>query len=186
VNSENVHEANSTGGLRYDFVRTLDPRLLDDDEPLYFEIAATRACKRLESISFLNAIEYLVRRPNGRAGSRRYSRQQHSLSIARLAGRYCQLEGMDFRSRRLARAAGLLHDIGHAPLSHSLEPVFKERFGIDHYRATAIIIEVEVADGSVGSTLTRFGVDADELLSLIEGKHGPFQGVSADPPINIQ
>jgi uncharacterized protein len=154
---------------------------LDADEALFFEIAATRAFKRLNGISFLGAIDYLIPRPNGKAGSRRYSRQQHSVGVARLAVHYCNLLGMDFKARRLAYAAGLLHDIGHAPLSHSLEPVFREEFGVDHHRATALIITGCAIDGEVAATLKRFGIDQDELLSLLDGKHDPFQGFFSGP-----
>jgi HD superfamily phosphohydrolase len=41
----------------------------------------------------------------------------------------------------------LLHDIGHLPISHSLEPVFLSVFGIDHHHASEDIFFGRVAIG---------------------------------------
>ena len=47
---------------------------------------------------------------------------------------------LSFVERRLVTAAALLHDIGDAPLSHSLEPVFLKFFGMEHHTATRDIV----------------------------------------------
>ncbi|MYF04436.1 MAG: HD domain-containing protein, partial [Holophagales bacterium] len=69
-----------------------------------------------------------------------HSRFGHALGTMHLAGRvYDTLAGAEgtpleagpsARSRRLVRAAALLHDLGHAPFSHWAEDLFED--GIDH------------------------------------------------------
>ena len=73
-----------------------------------------------------------------------HSRFSHVLGAMHLAGRaYDALAakaggaleaGAPSRSRRRVRAAALLHDLGHAPFSHSAEELFEG--GIDHERMT--------------------------------------------------
>jgi uncharacterized protein len=73
-----------------------------------------------------------------------HSRFSHVMGAMHLAGRvYDALcskgEGLlpggpNSRERRLVRAAALLHDIGHAPFSHSAEELFEG--GIDHEEMT--------------------------------------------------
>lgn len=77
-----------------------------------------------------------------------HSRFAHVLGAMELAGR--MYDAMAAKSnglletsrrslgRRLVRAAALLHDIGHAPFSHSAEDLFEER--IDHEEMTRRLI----------------------------------------------
>ena len=78
--------------------------------------------------------------------------------------------------------AALLHDIGHPPLSHSAESVFKEKFGIDHHTATEDIICGRVPLGrDVIATLRRHGVDVDELVAVVSGETTRFDGFFHGP-----
>ncbi len=170
----------------YDFKAPLRPEATDAQDPLVGALIETRAFRRLRSIRFLGGIDYLrVPAPNGRLGSRRYTRHQHSLGVARLALLYCDIAEVGGAERRLIGLAALLHDIGHAPLSHSLEPVFTQMFGLDHHRATAAIIRGEVPLGhEVHAKLRAGGIDVERLLALIDGQdssHGGF----FDGPINF-
>jgi putative nucleotidyltransferase with HDIG domain len=124
----------------YKFSAPVDLRTFDE-EPLFLELILTEAFQRLGSVRFLGGIDYLfVRNPNGAPGNTRYTRLQHSLGVARLALEYSSIFGLSAADRQLIVAAALLHDIGHAPLSHSIEPVFRECFAIDHHDATKDII----------------------------------------------
>ena len=105
-----------------DFV---DYELLADltSAPLYNEIMDTKVFKRLQDISFLGAIDYTSR------NKKRHNRYNHSISVGTLALYYATLMQLsDYESRHLVLAA-LLHDIGHGPLSHSMEPAFQKDMG---------------------------------------------------------
>lgn len=138
------------------------------------DLIATASFNRLKDIRFLGGIDYLiVRNPNGIRG--RYTRRQHSLGVARLALRYAALRALDALGRDLVTVAALLHDIGHAPLSHSLEPVFSERFGIDHHAATADIVAGRSPLGSeVYDVLRLHSIDVERVLALMAGQDQSF------------
>jgi HD superfamily phosphohydrolase len=53
--------------------------------------------------------------------------------------------GAGSRERRLARAAALLHDVGHAPFSHSAEELFEG--GIDHEEMTRRLLALPEIEG---------------------------------------
>jgi HD superfamily phosphohydrolase len=153
------------------------------EDPLFSALVGSAAFRRLNEIRFLGGIDYLiVRSPNGAPNNVRYTRYQHSLGVARLAlvyGRVCEISSTD---RRIILAAALLHDVGHAPLSHSLEPAFLELFGIDHHQATRDIVRGHAPIGrELYKLLREHQVDVDHLTSIIEGEDDGFHGFFAGP-----
>ena len=142
------------------------------DDQLFAELVSTSAFQRLKSIRFLGGIDYcLIRSPNGIKGNIRYTRYQHSLGVVRLAVGYSEMQALSFSDHRLVYVAALLHDIGHAPLSHSLEPVFAEVFGLEHHRATENVISGREPIGrDIYSILRRHGVDVERVIAIIAGK----------------
>ncbi len=80
-----------------------------------------------------------------------HSRFSHALGTMHLAGRVydalaAKSDGLlpaaqDTRERRLLRVAALLHDVGHAPYSHTSEDLFEEP--IDHEEMTCRLIDTE-------------------------------------------
>jgi HD superfamily phosphohydrolase len=153
------------------------------EDPFFVELMRTEAFQRLGSVRFLGGIDYLlVRNPNGAPGNTRYTRLQHSLGVARLAFEYSSNLDLSLIDRRLIVAAALLHDIGHAPLSHSIEPVFRECFGIDHHGATRDIILGHVPIGrAVYKLLRSHSINVDRLTSLIAGKDSGFDSFFSGP-----
>jgi putative nucleotidyltransferase with HDIG domain len=154
-----------------------------EEDRLFSELIQADAFQRLAAVRFLGGIDYLlVRSPNGAQGNTRYTRLQHSLGVARLALGYSSILQLPSADRRLIVAAALLHDIGHAPLSHSIEPVFRECFAIDHHDATRDIIFGHVTIGrSVYKTLRNHSVDIDRLALLISGKDPSFHAFFSGP-----
>ncbi len=167
----------------YDFSEPLDLCAAAGGDSFFLELDATRAFQRLKSIRFLGGIDYvLVRSPNGANGNVRYTRYQHSLGVASLALFYCDAMALSFTDRRLVCAAALLHDIGHAPLSHSLEPVFEEVFGLAHHQASEDIITGRVPLGvEVYNTLRSNKIDIERLIAILAGQESGYHGFFSGP-----
>ena len=157
-----------------------------NSDPLFLELVSAAAFKRLADIRFLGGIDYfLVRYPNGVPGNRRYTRLQHSLGVAMLAKFYADVKGLSEKEGRLAWAAALLHDVGHAPLSHTLEGVFKRSFGIDHHIAGADILLGRSPYGrEITDILLSYGLDPEEVLAIASGEQDRFDGFF-NGPINF-
>jgi HD superfamily phosphohydrolase len=156
-------------------------------DPLLSALIETRAFRRLRDIRFLGAIDYLlVPAPNGARGNMRHTRYEHSLRVAALSNIYGVLAELSATDRRLITVAALLHDIGHAPLSHSLEPAFITFFGIDHHKAARDIIVGHAPLGEVIYKLLKHNkVDIERLIALIEGKEGSSLSTFFSGPINF-
>lgn len=167
----------------FDFSAPVDVARFMHEDALFVEIIQTGAFQRLNEVRFLGGIDYLiVRSPNGVPGNIRYTRWQHSLGVARLALMYSRACQISTEDTRYLVAAALFHDIGHAPLSHSLEPVFKEQFGLDHHMATRDIIEGRVPIGkTVYKALRQHQIDIDRLVSIISGEEHGFHDLFAGP-----
>lgn len=172
-----------TGRVTHGFRERADTPSVPGNEPLLHDLIGTPAFQRLKGIHFLGAIDYrLIPNPNGKQGATRYSRYEHSVGVMRLAHLYATSTEIQPDRRRLICAAALLHDVGHPPLSHSIEPVFKEKLGIDHHRATKDIIRGRVPLGrEVLSVLRRHAVDVEELISVVSGDSSCFDGFFCGP-----
>ena len=158
----------------------------DFSDPFLSELAMSTPVQRLKGIGFLGAIDY-VKSPNGlQSYRRRHSRFEHSVGVAELALLYTQLCDVSWEETRILAAAGLLHDIGHGPLSHTLEPVFHDVFGLSHYQSGVDILYGRSPLGNEISTImSNYQVDLDEVTAMIAGEHaGPLAYLFAGP-INL-
>ncbi len=113
-------------------------------------------------------------------------RLSHALGVSHLAGFIGEhvLEGTDKTGEemagviRLLQSAGMLHDIGHTPWSHTLEPLYIEIYGKDHMDLVADIItgatRLDIqGTGSIPGILERHGVDPQAVADLVCSR---FQG----------
>ena len=175
-----------TASVTHAFREPTDIFAATGNEPVLLELISTNAFQRLKGIRFLGAIDYCrIPRPNGKLGATRFSRYEHSLGVMQLAVQYCSTREVSPSQRRLICTAALLHDIGHPPLSHSIEPLFKEAIELDHHKASEEIICGRVFLGEeVLFILKHHGVDIEMLLALISGKLKDFDGFF-DGPINF-
>ena len=48
--------------------------------------------------------------------------------------------GLDDYEKSMVQVAGMLHDVGHGPYSHTLEHILHEEGGMDHMSVTEGII----------------------------------------------
>jgi HD superfamily phosphohydrolase len=142
-------------------------------------LIASRAMQRLRFIHQLG-LTFLV------FPGAEHSRFSHALGAMHLAGRLydalsAKSDGVltpaaNARQRRLVRVAALLHDIGHAPFSHSSEELFAD--GIDHevmgrkLIATAEIAEIFAAHGD--------GIEPEEVIRLLAGGADPAERLLAE------
>lgn len=133
-------------------------------DPLEHALINSRPLQRLRSIHQLG-FAYLV------FPGAEHSRFSHVLGAMHLAGRvYDALSekasdvldiGPHARARRLVRVAALVHDIGHAPFSHSAEELFEE--AIDHEEMTRRMLasaEIEAVFEQHGDGITLSDVSA--------------------------
>lgn len=83
--------------------------------------------KRLQGIKQLSLVNWVF------PGSE-HTRFIHSLGVMHIADRMALALSLSTRERKIARLAGLLHDIGHYPLSHVCEFPYKKK--MEHYSET--------------------------------------------------
>jgi len=172
-----------------DWVACMTPAIASYRDPIHGFIHADeleqalincRPLQRLRSIHQLG-FTYLV------YPGAEHSRFSHVLGAMELAGKvYDTLAAKQpsileddrrSRERRLVRAAALLHDIGHAPFSHSAEDLFEQH--IDHEAMTTRLLRLEEIEhifdrhgnglhaAEVGELLDSPGTPQKRLLSQI-------------------
>ena len=138
----------------------------------------TRPLQRLRSIRQLGMMFFVF--PGAE-----HSRFSHALGAMELAGRLydalaAKSDGLldtdrRARERRLVRAAGLLHDVGHAPFSHSAEDQFEG--GIDHEEMTRRLLDLD----EVRQAFARHGdgLRPDDVVRLLKKGEGPGERLLA-------
>lgn len=95
-----------------------------------------------------------------------HTRFEHSLGTMHLAGVMCRQLGVSGQDRLLVVTAALLHDIGHGPFSHSIEPVMEELTGRSHHQIGDLL-----DSDALAPLLEKTGVDRKELGDVLSGKH---------------
>lgn len=147
---------------------------------LYAKIIESNSFTRLKDIHFLGAIDYLY------TNKKKHTRYEHTLSVATLALRYAQITKLKLKDEQYLVCAALLHDIGHGPLSHSMEPSFKKKFNLSHHKAGMNIILGKSPLGSeIYQILNKYQIDIDKLIALLDGKSQEKYAFALDNPINI-
>lgn len=82
------------------------------------DIINTEAFRRLQNIKQLSFSDLAYHTAT-------HTRLAHSIGAMHVTGRMCDQLELDAESKRLARLAALLHDIGHGPFSHTFEKVLE-------------------------------------------------------------
>ncbi len=107
-----------------------------------------------------------------------HTRLEHSLGTYHVARRMADSVELGREERDMVAAAAFLHDIGHGPFSHTLEYLLHERTGKDHVEITREMVagRRRLADSgggeSIKEVLGNFGIDADDIVSILDGSMG--------------
>ncbi len=127
---------------------------------LELQLIDTLPLQRLRRIKQLPGSEYVY------PGAMN-TRFEHSLGVMHLAGLMGNKLSTNEDTIILLRIAGLLHDIGHGPFSHSFEPILNTFLRVSHEEMGAILIENTV----VSDILGRNGIDTNDVTDLILGRY---------------
>ncbi len=112
-------------------------------------------------------------------------RLAHALGVSHLAGRIAghlsdrspeEYNDPTEATRNLVEAAGILHDIGHTPWSHTLEPLYLELTGEDHMDLVADMVTGRTTmpvkgAGKIPGILKKYGINPVDVADLITGRY---------------
>ena len=98
-----------------------------------------------------------------------HTRLEHSLGTYWVAGRFAERLGLDPEAGRRLAAGALLHDLGHAPFSHTLDGPMREVLGHGHETESRVRIE---GPGEVADVLESFGVMPQKVADLVDPPSG--------------
>ena len=142
------------------------------------EIMNTQLFRRLQNIKQLSVVNWVF------PGSE-HTRFIHSLGVMHIADRMALTLKLPNRDRRILRLAGLLHDVGHYPLSHVCEmPYFRP---ITPAAATDAADYCRQVNEDVVKKIDNMKIDFKaEFMSARKGMHHEAMGgriVVSDPEI---
>lgn len=146
----------------------------------YSSIIKSDDFQRLKKVSFLGAIDYV----NSGNKSNKSNRYLHSIDVAKLALYVCEKRQYNKDITDHVVTAALLHDIGHAPLSHSMESSFYQEFGLDHHLASTNVITKGEGKYSLTEVLKQ-EVDINLVVELIEQRSNEYFSDIFNSKINI-
>ncbi|HTW40392.1 MAG TPA: HD domain-containing protein [Thermoplasmata archaeon] len=98
-----------------------------------------------------------------------HTRLEHSLGTYWVAVRFAERLGVAPAEGRTLALGALLHDLGHAPFSHTLDGPMREALGHGHEAVSrSIILGEEGSPGAIPRVLRSRGVDPAEVAELVE------------------
>jgi uncharacterized protein len=101
-----------------------------------------------------------------------HTRLEHSLGTYWVAGRFAERLELGADEARTLPIAALLHDLGHAPFSHTLDGPMREALGHGHEaESRERVLGGPDAKGAVPRVLRSHGIAPEEVAELID-PHG--------------
>ena len=108
-----------------------------------------------------------------------HTRLEHSIGVGYVAGRMGEVLNLPKEEVELLKAAGMLHDLGHSPFSHTLEYLLYEKTKLDHMEITTQIIKgkMDLLEGleiegreRIHEILEDYSLDTERICDMILGK----------------
>jgi hypothetical protein len=100
-----------------------------------------------------------------------HTRFEHSLGTLYLANVMARQLNLPEEEQKLVAAAALIHDIGHGPFSHAIEPVMEELCGRSHHDASWLL-----GDRDLSECMECHGISPRETAAILSGSH-PLSGI---------
>lgn len=102
-----------------------------------------------------------------------HTRFSHSIGAMHIAGlvsaKFYRLGYIhDPEDIQLLRLAALLHDIGHTPFSHAIEPFYRYRLGLNHEDISRVVIE---ESPEIKEVLSKYGFDHRKIIAVLESRY---------------
>jgi HD superfamily phosphohydrolase len=136
------------------------------NDKVIYELINTSEFQRLKRIAQLGGAQHVF------IGAS-HTRFAHCLGVYHLVTKFLENPNIlnqkpfdDEKNRLTVKVAGLLHDIGHGPFSHSFEKVGVNHFKHEHY-SSLIITSPET---KINKILVKHGIDPKVVADIIEGK----------------
>ncbi len=108
-----------------------------------------------------------------------HTRLEHSIGVGHVAGKMGEALKLPKIEIETLKVAGMLHDLGHSPFSHTLEYLLHEKTKMDHMDITTKIIrgEIDLLEGleiegreRIHEIISDYGIDIDTVCKMILGK----------------
>lgn len=126
------------------------------------KIMSTQLFKRLQSIKQLSVVNWVF------PGSE-HTRFIHSLGVMHIADKMAISLKLDDDKRRILRLAGLLHDIGHYPLSHVCEAPYRKPMTLEELPDKEFCRNINIA---IRDKIDSFSIEPQiTLMSKSIGRH---------------
>ncbi|AKX34682.1 HD superfamily phosphohydrolase [Spiroplasma litorale] len=131
------------------------------NEQVIMELIETKAFQRLRRVVQLGGGQFVF-------PSASHTRFSHSIGTYHVICKFLENENiksfLNDGQPLLLKVAGLLHDIGHGPFSHSFEGIITKKH--EQYSAEIIKNDVEISQ-----ILDKFNINKDEVSQIVLGVH---------------
>lgn len=140
-----------------------DIQIVDD---VIYDLINTREFQRLKRINQLGGGQHVF------IGAS-HNRFAHCLGVYHLICKFFENKNIggvepfkNEKNQLVVKVAGLLHDIGHGPFSHSFEKVGTGNIKHEHY-SSAILLDTST---EINKILKKYRIDVDQVAKIIEGQ----------------
>lgn len=131
---------------------------------VFRDVVSTRVFQRLRRIRQLPFAWYVY--PGAT-----HTRFSHAIGSMHIADTIAQrLSGGGYITKddvSLVKVSALLHDIAHAPYSHSLEPLFMELWGMEPGDLVELVV---TQDPELSEVMEKHGINVSEVVSILRGR----------------